>query len=111
MHFHQWCQAGGVAKVVTVLAFGEGRAGGRFNTANRRIHPARHLFPQEWEGETTEVRTTTGTTHQHVRDCIDLRQLQQCFFTYNRLVQQYVIQDAAERIARLRVFYRLTDSL
>ena len=63
MHFHEWREPCGIAKVITILAFCESRARCGLDTPNSGIHVAGQLFAQKGKGEAAKIRTSTGTTH------------------------------------------------
>ena len=91
VHFHKRCQTRSVAKVITIFAFCECRAGRRFHASNRGVHFARELLSQERKCQTAKVRTATSATHQYIGCFIHFGQLQQRFFTNNGLVEQHVV--------------------
>ncbi len=99
VHLHQWCHACRVTEVVGVDALREGGACGRFQGANRRIDVPFQLLAQEREGQAGEVGPATGAADEHVGRLSDLGELPQGFLADDRLVEQDVVQHAAQRVA------------
>ena len=98
VHLQQRRHPGGVAEVVAVLTLGEARAGGRLDAADRRVDPPGELLAQEREREPAEVRAAAGAADEQVGRLADLGQLQQRLLADDRLVQQHVVEHAAEGV-------------
>ena len=103
VHLHQRRHTSGVAEVVPILALGQARTRRRLDAPNGRVHPAGHLLAQERERQSAEVRAATGATNQQVGSLADHRQLQQRLFADHGLVEQHVVQHAAECVSSLRI--------
>ena len=103
VHLHQWGHPHGVAEVVAVLALGEAGAGGRLDAADRRTHPPGQRLAQERECQTAEVGAATRAADEQVGHLVDLGELEQRLLADDRLVQQHVVQHAAERVAGVGV--------
>ena len=87
MHFHEWREPCGIAKVITIFALRESGASGRLDTANRGVHVAGEFFAQKGKGEAAKIRTPAGTTHEHIGRFAYFCQLQERFLPNNGLVQ------------------------
>ena len=61
------------------------------------------LLAQEREREPAEVRPAAGAADDDVGRLADLRELQQRLLADDRLVEEHVVEDAAQRVAGLRV--------
>ena len=94
--FHQRSHPHRVAKVVAVLALGQGWAGRRLHAADGRIHLAGQLLTYEGESKTGEVRSAASATHQQVRGLTDLLELKQRFLTDHGLVKEDMVEDTAQ---------------
>ena len=111
VHLHQRRHADGVAEVVAVLAAGQRRAGGRLDAADHRVHPAGQLLAEEREGQAREVGAAAGAAHDHVGHLLGHLQLQQRLLADHRLVQQHVVEHAAQRVAGVVAPQRRLDRL
>ena len=98
VHLHQRRHAEGVAEVVGVGALGEAGARRRLDRAYDGGHPARPLLAQEREGEAAEVGAAAGASDEEVGGLSDHRQLQQRLLPDHGLVQQHVVEHAAEGV-------------
>src|SRR5262249_11778729 len=103
VHLEQRGGPGGIAEVVGVHAAGERRARGRLDGAQHRVDPARELLPQEREHQTGEVRPAAGAADDEVRGGPGHRELLDRSLADDRLVQQHVVEHAAERVPGGRV--------
>ncbi len=87
-----------VTEVVSILAFGERRTRRRLHRDEAHVGSAAQLLAQEREHDPCEVGPTSGTPHDHVRIGVGHRHLLNRFFSHDRLVQQHMVQHAAERV-------------
>ena len=111
MHLHQWRKPCCIAKVITILAFGQGRTSCGLHTADDRAHLASEFFTQEWKGQPAKIRPSAGAAHQYIGGFIHFGKLQQGFFANNCLVQQHMIKHAPERVANGFVLDGFANSL
>ena len=112
VHLHQRGQPGRVAEVVGVDAVGERRARRRLDRPDGRVHRAGQLLAQEGEGQPPEVRPAAGAPDDQVgRASPGLAQLQEGLLADDRLVQEHVVEHAAQRVAHLGVLGRHLDGL
>ena len=103
VHLQQRRHPGGVTEVVAVLALGEARTRRRLDTADRRVDAPGQLLAQERESQPAEVGSPTRAPDEQVGRLADLGELEQGLLADHRLVQQHVVEHAAEGVPRLRV--------
>src|SRR5215471_12694323 len=109
VHFQQWRESGRIAEVVSVGTPGERRAGGWFDSPDGRVHPSGHLFPEERERQSAEVRATSGAANDDIGRVARLRQLLDGFLADDRLMHEDVIEDTAERVPGVLIAARDLD--
>ena len=111
VHLHDRGHLAGVAEVVRVHAPGQARRGFRFD----RDHPVAGALPEvpaeEREGQPGEVGAAAGAADDDVRRLAGHRHLLDGLLADDRLVQQHVVQDAAERVLRVVAGRRVLDRL
>ena len=98
VHLHQRRHARGVAEVVAVFALRQAGAGGRLDREEARVASARDLVGEEGEDEARGVRTTAGAADDDIRVLPGHLHLLDRFLSDDRLVDEDVVEDAAERI-------------
>ncbi len=103
VHFQQRREPGRVAEVVGVDAPGERRAGGGLHCADDGVHPAGQLLAQEREGQAAEVRSAARAADDHVGGIAGQGKLPDRFLADDSLVQQDMVEHAAERVAGRRI--------
>ena len=102
VHLHQRRQVAGVAEVVRERSLGETGAGGRFHRHDARVALSLELAAQVGHHQPGEVRSAAGAADDHVRLIAGHRHLLDRFQADDRLVQQHVIQHAAQRVLGVR---------
>ena len=104
MHLHQRRQVPGISEIVGELAFGQAGAGGRFHRHNACPALALDLAAHIGHHQSRKVRSPAGAAHNHIGLVSGQRHLLQGFLADHRLVQQHMIQHAAQRVFGVRVF-------
>ena len=103
----------GVAEIVGVPALGQGRAVGRFDCDYVQVLPAAQFLAQERKRDAGKVAATAGAADDDIGVIIGHFQLLHGFLADYRLVQQHVVEHAAQGIAAVvalyRPFHRLAD--
>ena len=103
MHLDEWCHLRGIAEVVGVRAACQRRAGGRFDGDNARVLLAAQLAPDERERQPGEVRSPTRRTDDDVRVVAGHLKLEQRLLPDDGLVQQHVVEHAAQAVLHVVV--------
>ena len=99
VHFRQRADHASIAEVIGEHAACEARAGGGFDGDEAVILFAAQLFPHEWGNQAAEVRAAAGPADDNVgRNTVFIKRDFR-FQTNDRLMEQDLIQDAAEHIA------------
>ena len=98
IHLHQRGELGGIAVVIGEETLRQRRAGRGLDGDQLDVAPAAQLLAQEGEGDAGEVAAAAGAADDHVRVVAGHLQLLLCLETRDRLVQQDMIQHAAERV-------------
>jgi hypothetical protein len=98
VHLHHRREARGVAVVVAVLALGQAGAGRRLHAPDDRVDPAGQLLAQERERQPAEVGPAAGASHDDVRGVTDHGQLGERLLADDGLVQQDVVEHAAQGV-------------
>ena len=111
VHLDQRGELAGVAEVVAVLAPAQRRAGRRLDAADHRVHPSGQLLPKERERQAPEVGAAARAAHQHVGGLADLGQLEEGLLADDRLVQEHVVEHAAQGVAGVIALGGLFDGL
>uniref|UniRef100_A0A0A9EEK9 Tryptophan synthase-related n=1 Tax=Arundo donax TaxID=35708 RepID=A0A0A9EEK9_ARUDO len=113
VHLHERRQPRRVAEVVGVDALGERRARRGLHGPERRAHPAAQLLAHEREREPAEVGPAAGAADDDVGRLTERRQLLQALLPDDGLVEQDVVQHAAEAVLGVGVggrhLHRLGD--
>ena len=98
VHLDQRGQVAGVAEIVSEAALGQAGAGGRFDGDDARLALALHLAAHVGHRQAGKVRSAAGAGDDHVRLVAGQRHLLDGFQADDRLVQQHVIEHAAQRV-------------
>ena len=113
MHLGQRRHVAGVAKVVRVFAARLAWAGGRLHRHDARLGAAAQAVADEGEGQASKVAAAAGAADQHVGPGVGHVHLLHRLQADEGLVQQHVVEHAAQRVlgvVELRGnFDRLTD--
>src|SRR6266540_2260461 len=110
VHRDERRQLARVAEVVREQTAREGRTGGGLAREHVDV-AARDLLPDEREGEAGEVRAAADAADEDVWKRTGHFHLRQRLLPDDRLVQQHVIEDAAERVRRVVTARRVLDGL
>ena len=98
VHLDQRRQVAGIAEVVGEAALGEAGAGGRFDGHDARVALALELAAEVGHHEAGKVRSAAGAADDYVGLVAGQRHLLDGFQADDGLVQQHVIQHAAQRV-------------
>jgi hypothetical protein len=113
VHLHQRREPGRVAEVVRVDALGERGARGGLHGPERGAHLAAQLLAQEREREPAEVGPAAGAADDDVGRLAERRQLLQALLPDDGLVEQDVVEHAAQAVLGVgaggRHLHRLGD--
>ena len=103
----------GVAKVVGVLAARQARAGSRLHRDDARLGATAQAVADEGEGHASKVAAAAGAADQRVGPGVGHVHLLHRLQADDRLVQQHVVEHAAQRVLGVVAlrgnFDRLTD--
>ena len=111
VHLHERGQSRHVAVVVSELALGHGRAGGRFDGHDPRLRPGQ-VLADERERQTGEVGAAPGAPEDEVgRGLPEHLELFEGLLADDRLVQAHVVEDGTQGVAGLGVARRHLDRL
>jgi hypothetical protein len=113
VHLHQRREPGRVAEVVGVDALGERGARRGLHGPELRAHPAGELLAHEREREPAEVGPAAGASDHDVGRLAERRQLLQALLADDGLVEQDVVEHAAQAVLGVGVggrhLHRLRD--
>ena len=98
VHLHQRGQVAGIAEVIGKAALGQAGASGRFDGNHARAALALELAADVRHHEAGKIRSAAGAADDHVRIVAGQRHLLNRFLADHGLVQQHVIQHAAQRV-------------
>ena len=98
VHLGERRQVRGVAEVVRVRPAREARAGRGLDGDDAHLAAAAQLRAQEREDDPGEVRAAAGAADDHVGVVVRHLHLREGLLSDHRLVQQHVVQHAAERV-------------
>ena len=101
VHLDQRRQMAGVAEVVSEAALGEAGAGGGLHGHDARVALALELAAKEGHDKAGKVRSAAGAADDDVGLVAGQRHLLDGFLADDGLVEQHVIQHAAERVLGL----------
>ncbi len=105
VHFYQRGEVPGVAEVVGEFAFGQARAGRGFHAYGADVALATQFLADVGEGHAGEVGSAAGATHDHIRGVVGHGQLLHAFLADDGLVQEHVVEHAAQRILGVFALY------
>ena len=110
VHHHQRRRSRAVPEVVLPCSGREGRTRGRLGRDRPQLLPtAVQLVLQEREGQAGEITSATMTRDDEVRVFTRNLHLLLCFLSDDRLVQEHVVEHAAERVLRVVAFRGVFD--
>ena len=113
VHLDNGRHAHRVTVIVGVDAFGHAGASGRLGGQETNLLPFLQAFAHEGQDQTGHVAPATGATDHHIGVIVGFGKLQERLFADDGLVQQHVVEHAAERVFGIVVrgghFHRLTD--
>jgi hypothetical protein len=110
-HLDERGHLAGVAEVVLERPGGECRTGGRLDGEELDVLPTLGLVGDEGIGEARVVRAAADAPDDDVGRVLRFLHLQLRFLTDHRLVEQNVVQHAAERVLRVGILRRRLDRL
>ena len=111
VHLDQRREMAGVAEVVSEAALGEAGAGGGLDGHDARVALALELAAQKGHHEAGKVRSAAGAADDDIGFVAGQRHLLDGFLADDGLVEQHVIQHAAERVLGVGVFGGHFDGL
>ena len=103
VHLHQWGQMARIAEVIGKSALGHAGTGRRLHGHNARVALALDLAPHIRHRQTGKVRSAARAGDNHVRIVVGQGHLFDRFQANHRLVQQHMIQHAAQRVLGVRI--------
>ena len=114
MHFDQRRHPDGIAKVIGIDAFGQTGTGHWLGSEEAGFQPLFASFTDEGENQARHIAASTCAANYHVRVIVRQCHLLESLFANNSLVQQYVVEHAAQRILGCSTagggnLYRFTD--